>query len=44
MGISRAELDEAAWCAVAMGGAPIRMFYEEILERINEGGEGKCCS
>jgi selenide,water dikinase len=44
MGISRAELDEAAWCAVAMGGAPIRMFYEEILERTEEGGEGKCCS
>ena len=24
-----AELDEAAWCAIAMGGAPVRMFYQE---------------
>jgi AhpD family alkylhydroperoxidase len=31
MGISRAELDEAAWCAIAMGGAPVRMFYQECL-------------
>ena len=32
MGITRAELDEAAWCAIAMGGAPVRMFYEEGME------------
>jgi selenide, water dikinase len=31
MGISRAELDEAAWCAIAMGGAPVRMFYQECM-------------
>ncbi|NLF32908.1 MAG: selenide, water dikinase SelD [Planctomycetes bacterium] len=31
MGITQAELDEAAWCAVAMGGAPVRLFYEEML-------------
>ena len=42
MGISRGELDEAAWCATAMGGAPVRMFYEEVLERRKSGG-GKCC-
>ena len=30
MGISQAELDEAAWCAVAIGGAPVRMFYQEV--------------
>ena len=29
MGISQEELDEAAWCAVAMGGAPVRLFYLE---------------
>jgi ribosomal protein S11 len=29
MGITQQELDEAAWCAVAMGGAPVRMFYQE---------------
>ena len=30
MGISRAELDEAAWCAIALGGAPVRLFYQEL--------------
>ncbi len=33
LGISRAQLDEAAWCAIAMGGAPVRMFYQESLRR-----------
>ena len=28
LGITQAELDEAAWCAIAMGGAPVRMFYQ----------------
>ena len=30
MGINDAEIDEAAWLAIAMGGAPVRMFYQEI--------------
>ena len=34
LGISQAELDEAAWCAIAMGGAPVKMFYHECLRRI----------
>jgi len=34
MGLTQAELDEAAWCAIAMGGAPVKMFYQESLERI----------
>ena len=34
LGISLAELDEAAWCAIAMGGAPVRMFYQENRERL----------
>ena len=34
MGIPQAELDEAAWCAIALGGAPVKMFYQEYLERI----------
>lgn len=34
LGITRAELDEVAWCAIAMGGAPVRMFYEECLTRV----------
>lgn len=33
MGISQAELDEAAWCGVAMGGAPVKMFYEQALKQ-----------
>ena len=34
MGITQAELDEAAWCAIALGGAPVKMFYQENLERL----------
>lgn len=37
MGITQAELDEAAWCAIAMGGAPARLFYKESLERARTG-------
>jgi selenide,water dikinase len=33
MGIKQAELDEAAWCAIALGGAPVKMFYQENLEK-----------
>lgn len=33
MGITQAELDEAAWCAIALGGAPVKMFYQENLEK-----------
>jgi AhpD family alkylhydroperoxidase len=43
MGITRAELDEAAWCAVAMGGAPVRMFYLEALEALDAEPGGKSC-
>jgi selenide,water dikinase len=38
LGISRGELDEAAWCAVLMGGAPVRLFYQECLKRIADKG------
>jgi selenide,water dikinase len=37
LGITQAELDEAAWCAIAMGGAPVRMFYQECLRRAQTG-------
>jgi selenide,water dikinase len=40
MGITQAELEEAAWCAIAMGGAPVRIFYLECLERARAGGSG----
>ena len=33
LGITQAELDEAAWCAIAMGGAPVKMFYQENMEK-----------
>ena len=36
MGITQAELDEAAWCAIAMGGAPVKMFYQESLSQITK--------
>ncbi len=37
MGIPQAELDEAAWCAIALGGAPVKMFHQECLERFQAG-------
>ena len=39
-GYSDAEIEEAAWCAIAMGGAPVRMFFQECLARLqaNEAG------
>lgn len=42
MGLSQAQLDEAAWCAIAMGGAPVRMFYEDAL-RAEQAGPKSCC-
>jgi AhpD family alkylhydroperoxidase len=41
LGIAQAALDEAAWCAIAMGGAPVKLFYQENLERLKaRAGEG----
>jgi len=40
LGLTPAELDEAAWCAIAMGGAPVRMFYQECLRRVQTGNAG----
>lgn len=33
MGITNQELEEAAWCAVSMGGAPVRMFFSDFMRR-----------
>jgi selenide,water dikinase len=41
MGISQAELDETAWCAIAMGGAPVKMFYQECLRAVQVGASEK---
>lgn len=38
LGITQTELDEAAWCAIAMGGAPVKMFYEENVQRLKHAG------
>ena len=52
MGITREELDELAWCATAMGGAPVRMFYLDQLKAHPQDkgksaqeskNEGECC-
>lgn len=43
MGMSQQELDEAAWCAIAMGGAPVRMFYTECLSRVRAKSQNTCC-
>lgn len=34
MGISREEIEEAAWMAIAMGGAPVMMFWNKEAKRI----------
>jgi AhpD family alkylhydroperoxidase len=33
LGITQVELDEAAWCAIALGGAPVKMFYKECMDK-----------
>jgi AhpD family alkylhydroperoxidase len=33
LGLTQAQLDEAAWCAILLGGAPVKMFYQEMLKR-----------
>jgi selenide, water dikinase len=43
LGITPAELDEAAWCAIAMGGAPVKMFYQENMDRQGQSGSKPCC-
>ena len=37
LGLTQVELDEAAWCAIAMGGAPVKMFYQENLRQLSKG-------
>jgi len=39
--ITQAELDEAAWCAIAMGGAPVKMFYQECLRKAHQNDPDK---
>ncbi|MEN6371715.1 MAG: carboxymuconolactone decarboxylase family protein [Armatimonadota bacterium] len=34
MGIGEEEIDEAVWMAISFGGAPVRMFYESVMNKI----------
>lgn len=47
IGIRQEEIDEAAWLATAMGGAPVKLFYAEALEaesaRQSKPSGGCCC-
>lgn len=43
MGISSEELTEAAWCAIAMGGAPVKVFYDECMDKVETPQGQKCC-
>ena len=40
LGVSQAEIDEAVWCAIAMGGACVKVFYDELQ---TTAGDGKAC-
>ena len=35
MGITREEIEEAAWMAIAMGGAPVYMFWDEASKALD---------
>ena len=39
MGISPEELEEVAWLAVSMGGAPVMLFYKEAMKEIQRTGQ-----
>ena len=43
MGLTSRQLEEAAWCAVAMGGAPVKMFAGEAVRAAKAGGTRGCC-
>jgi AhpD family alkylhydroperoxidase len=34
MGISKDEIDEAAWLAISFCGSPAMMFYKEVLQEL----------
>jgi hypothetical protein len=35
LGISREEIDEAAWLAIAFCGSPAMLFYKEVCQELN---------
>lgn len=50
LGISETEIEEVAWCAIAMGGAPVMMFYKTALGQLGSHNHtsgqtnSRCCS
>jgi selenide,water dikinase len=40
MGITEAEIEEIVWCATAMGGACVRVFYDDFMKRQQGGAVG----
>jgi len=43
MGITPEELAEALWCAVFIGGAPVKLCYEETMAQTGSGEGAGCC-
>ncbi|MCC6682397.1 MAG: selenide, water dikinase SelD [Phycisphaeraceae bacterium] len=45
LGIAQEQIDEAIWCAIAMGGACVKVFYDELMQSQAEAdkGTGKSC-
>jgi len=45
MGITPEQLAEALWCAISIGGAPVKLFYEEALADADADADagGSCC-
>jgi alkylhydroperoxidase/carboxymuconolactone decarboxylase family protein YurZ len=41
MGFSDAEIDEAAWMAIAFGGSPVMMFYNNARAEAAAEGQAK---
>jgi len=43
MGISDQELDEAVWCATAIGGSCVRVFHDDWLQGGKDAESKSCC-
>jgi alkylhydroperoxidase/carboxymuconolactone decarboxylase family protein YurZ len=41
LGLTDKELDEAAWCAIVVGGAPVFTFWKQARERAGGAGQGR---
>jgi len=44
LGLTSQQLEEAAWCAAAMGGAPVKMFCNEVIRQAKAKEARGCCS